>query len=568
MRNPIYFLRSDQLAGLLSDGARVHTLRRRPPRPGFRARTALTLALLVAISSLVTGVAMVTEQSATAAARASMRAGLTVSPRVYVGGQRLTWSGNVGHPGRRALELQFNMGSVVGNHWSTVDGFRAHTRADGSFSFGYPAPSMFNIHYRVKAGRYVTPARLFHAKTQDLTVQVTGRAQNSTNEPGRVDEGQSFGITVNTTPTNIYRSPEAQGLPVLLGRALTLQQRVGESTWRTVARTAVGGDGSGTFSGLEDPAGVSVYRVRQEDYLTEGNQIGWSQSFPLYVLVGQDAQDWYDRSHGVDQAGTPAPDRTGSLGRQPQTASQRYSWFPSVFDFAWEYGQSLSSAPSRGTSLHGSWADYSSGTGRVSKYNGGLAIDSKRYAGAGPGDFGTTAATLHGNAMTYGRWETSMRIRSSFERGGGSYEVLAELVPESANDYDCGSHDITIASISPFSKQVRFGAQSEQHQWSGTTRAAYTPLANAYNVAVEVERGHITWFLNGSPVGSVTSKEAVPGVPMTMRLSLRGHGDAEMNQTGLISDWQRGFPATTGKGTLSKNRLTSANASTSDCGAS
>jgi hypothetical protein len=42
---------------------------------------------------------------------------------------------------------------------------------------------------------------------------------------------------------------------------------------------------------------------------------------------------------------------------------------------------------------------------------------------------------------------------------------------------------------------------------------------------------------------------------MTMRLSLEGDGRAEMNQTSLISDWQRGFPLSTAPATLSRKRL-------------
>ncbi len=72
---------------------------------------------------------------------------------------------------------------------------------------------MFNIRYRVKAGRYVSAARVFNAKTQDLTIRVTGQPENNTNIPGRVGVGRPFGITVDTTPGNIYRSPESQGLP-------------------------------------------------------------------------------------------------------------------------------------------------------------------------------------------------------------------------------------------------------------------------------------------------------------------------------------------------------------------
>jgi hypothetical protein len=533
----------------------VSTLRRRLQRSGLRAPTAATLTVVL-ISTVLAGVSAVTEQAVAASPS------LTTSPNNYVGGQRLTWTGNVGHRGERRLVLQFNMGSVTGNNWSTVAGFSARTRADGSFSFTYQAPSMFNIRYRVKAGKYVTPARVFNAKTQDLTVRITGEPENNTNKPGRVDVGQSFGITVDTTPENIYRSPESRGLPVFRGRTLTLQERISGKSWDTVATTTVAADGLGHFSGLQEEAGVVVYRVRQENHFTNGHRIGWTQSFPLYVLVGQDAQEWYTSRYGLNEPTASEPGRTTRLGRQPQTASQRFSWFPSMFDFAWEYGQSLSSPPARGTRIQGSWADYSNGSGRVAKYNGGLAIDSKRYAGAGSGDFGTTSATLRGNAMTYGRWESSVRIRNAFERGVRPYQVLAELIPTRAADYDCGAHNITVARISPFSRQVRFEARSPRYRWSGTATADYTPLANAYNVAVEVTSSHITWFLNSSPVASVASTAAVPGVPMTLRLSLRGHGADEMNQTALISDWQRGFPITTGHQKVSQKKLTRARAVT------
>lgn len=533
--------------------------RRQCPRSGARALAAKTLALLVC-SATVAGVTAATEQAATAAS-----ASLRTSPNNYVGGQRLSWTGNVGHRGERPLVLQFNMGNATGGNWSTVAGFRARTRTDGSFSFTYQAPSMFNIRYRVKAGRYVTPARVFNAKTQELTIRVTGQGNTTTNEPGRVDVGQSFGITVDTTPDNIYRSPESRGLPIFRGRTLTLQKRVSGSSWHTVDTTTVPADGSGSFSGLQEEAGVVVYRVRQENNFTSGNRIGWTQSFPLYVLVGQDAQDWYASRYGSNQPTSSEPPRTGRLGRQPQTASQRYNWFPSRFDFAWEYGQSLSSPPSRGTRIQGNWVDYSDGSGRVWKYNGGLAIDSKRYAGAGRGDFGTTAATLRGNAMTKGRWETSVRIRSSFERGARPYQVLAELIPARAADYDCGFHNITVASISPYSRRVRFGVRSPRYQWSGTASAPNTPMANAYNVAVEVAGKHITWFLNSAPVASVASTAAVPGMPMTLRLSLRGHRQSEMNQTNFISDWQRGFPISSGHQTVSQRKLNRANAAVTDC---
>jgi hypothetical protein len=510
---------------------------------------ALTLALVVGSTTLA-GVTAATEQVASAASPT-----LDVSPHDYVGGQRLRWTGNVGHRGERRLVLQFNMGTVTGGSWSTVDGFAARTRADGSFSFVFPAPSMFNVRYRVKAGGYVTPARNFEAKTQDLTIRGSGQKENNYSEPLRVGVGESFGITVDTTPENIYRSPDSRELPVFEGRELTLQKRVSGSSWDTVGTGTVSADGTHTFSGLTEDAGTAVYRVRQENVTSNQNQIGWTQSFPLYVLVGQAAQDSYTSEYGTNQPSSPETSPNGRLGRQPPTASQRYSWFPSLFDFAWEYGQSLSSPPARGTRIQGSWDDYSDGSGRVQKYNGGLGIDSKRYAGAGRGDFGTARATLRGNAIRRGRWETSLRIRSSWERSQRPYQVLAELIPSRRADYDCGAHNITVARISPYSRRVRIGVRSTHYQWSGTRTLDYTPMQNAYNAAIEVSGKHITWFLNSAPVASVTNPDALPDVPMTLRFSLQGHGDDEMNQTNFISDWQRGFPIDTGRQTVSRRKL-------------
>jgi hypothetical protein len=492
-------------------------------------------------------------------------ASLSVSPTNYVGGQRLSWSGSVGHAGERRLVLQFNMGVATGNHWTTVADFHDRTRPDGSFAFTYPAPSMFNIRYRVKAGEYVSAARVFNAKTQDLTIRVTGQPENNTGAPAYVGVGDTFGITVDTAPDNIFRSPESQGLPVFGGRALVLQERTGASTWRTLDRTTVGNDGLGRFTGLSEDAGVAVYRVRAEDYTTGGNQVGWIPSFPLYVLVGRDAQVWYAARYGSTPPLSVPVVKPGGGGPQPPTSSQHYRWFPSRFDFAWEYGQSLTSPPARGTRIKGRWEDSSTGSGRVAKYNGGLALDSKRFTGAGPGDFGTTRATLHGNAMTKGRWETSVRIRNAYERGGPAYQVLVELVPAKRSDYDCGAHNITVADISPFSPRVGYGVRSPRSTWDGTATAPYIPLVRPYNVAVEVAGDHLTWFLNGSPVGSVTNRDAVPGVPMTLRMSLVGEPDTEMDQTGLISDWQRGFPITTGDRTVSRNKLPRRDAPASSC---
>ncbi len=510
------------------------------PRPRW-------LGALIAMILVVTTFALVTVPLTTSAEAASPS--LSVSPATYVGGQLLTWTGSVGAPGARDLQLQLHMGRP-GDRWTTVDGFRARTRADGTFQFTYPAPGMFNIRYRVKAGTHVSASKLFLAKTQELTLRVSGQRENNTGEPALVAADRPFEITVDTTPDNIFRSPSSQGLPVFPGRRLTLQRRVDGDTWKEIASASVGTDGLGRFGGLTEPAGVAVFRVREEDYRQDGNEIGWTQSFPLYVYVGPAAWAQYEqeRRAALSTVSLPPPDSAAfGSGAPTPTASERYNWYPLYWDFAWEHGQSLTGGPARGSRPRGHWVDWVDGTGRVSKQNGQLTLDSKRYYGAGVGDVGTTTATLHGNAATQGRWEARMRIRGAYETGGRDYRVQAELVPEDAAGNQCGSRHVVIASISAFSRRVRFGVDSPKGSWSGSAMASANPLHSAYAVAVEVSKGHLTWFLDGRAVGSVSDPGAIPDRPMTLRLSLVGQGREEMNQVSLVSDWQRGFPIDTGR---------------------
>ena len=94
-----------------------------------------------------------------------------MSPHHYIGGQRLTFEGNIGARGERRVKLQINL-SRPGDEWKDVDDFRgATTQRDGDFSFGYTAPSMFGIRMRVASGRLSTPPITFQADSQDLVVE-------------------------------------------------------------------------------------------------------------------------------------------------------------------------------------------------------------------------------------------------------------------------------------------------------------------------------------------------------------------------------------------------------------
>lgn len=503
-------------------------------KPRERVRTVLCL--------MIAGVMMVALAPPGSSAT-QQAASLSVSPGVYVGGQNLTFEGNLGVSGERRLRLQIHM-NRPGDSWADVDGFSARTRSDGSFRFTHPAPSMFGIRMRVVSGGAATPAQTFDARSQDLVVHADSALPGL--EENQVLAGVPFTVLVDTTP-QLPRRPDLPP-PAFPGRTLTLQQRLDDGRWETVATTTADQQGEGSFetSTLEDV----VYRVRQENWTAGGDDIGWFPSFPTYVdVVGDFPREGSARSV-TDASSSPTTTARVGVARSSGggSASQTYGWRPALWDFGWEYGESLTSRPSRGTDRKGSWLDFSDGSGRASKHNGGLMLDSQRSYD-GPGDFGTTMATLRGNPMKYGRWEAKMRLKSS-EAGDRDYHARIELVPSAASDYRCGAQNITVADVPVGGSTVSVGAKAlaGNTQWTYTKRVDVGESAAAF--AVEVSRSHISWFMNGRVMATVRSRAAVSDVPMTLRLSLVGDGQQEMNKTQFISDWQRGFSMDRGNPTL------------------
>ena len=232
-------------------------------------------------------------------------------------------------------------------------------------------------------------------------------------------------------------------------------------------------------------------------------------------------------------------------------ASAKYGWHPSLFDFAWAFGESLTSKPLRGTKRKGKWVDASTGSGRAARHNGGLMLESKYPDGlaAGDGDHGTTTVTLEGNAQTYGRWE----IRGAtwvLGHDGADYRVRIELVPEDPGQRACGARTITMADYTATKDEVRYGVYTptDDRAWRATKRSVVMgDRAKAHAFAVEVAKDHISWFLDSKLIGTVKDKAAVPGVPLTVRLSLVGQGGKEMRHTDAIFDWIRGFPIGPGR---------------------
>jgi hypothetical protein len=127
---------------------------------------------------------------------------LGYSPRAFVGGQAITFSGRLGIPGVRRIVLQQHMGRP-GDTWFAVPNFSGTTDGTGAFRFQAPAPGMFNIRYRVVApGSRATPGVLLAAKTQDSLLTVSGQPR----------AGTPFTLTVDTTP-ELDRRPDVRGVP-------------------------------------------------------------------------------------------------------------------------------------------------------------------------------------------------------------------------------------------------------------------------------------------------------------------------------------------------------------------
>lgn len=476
---------------------------------------------------------------AAAERRAAM---LRISPDRFVGGQALTFVGVLPGAANDQLKLQRRF-DRPGDAWVTLPGVVGTTGATGAFSFVAEAPSNYGVGYRVKAvGGPAGAAVRLEPRQQELALSLNGAPAQ---QPGRVVAGRPFRIDVDTTVAG--RGEVARPAPAYPGRTLALQQRVDGNRWATVDSAAASAEGRARFVVTAGQPGATAYRVRQAAITVGGDDIGWFPSYPLAVRVVAPGSR-------VEPDVAPARTATSAAARPPATsltpspvtrasgapqAGQRYRWGPTLWDFAWENGESLTERPARGQQRTGRWIDRSDGSGRAAPYNGGMALSSNLSELPGRGDRGTTSATLAGNALTYGRWEFRRRI-DVFEQRGRDYRVRIDLVPERAEDAGCGA--ITVANVSYDARTATLGLSSARagRSWSGTRSIARLG-DRPHSFGVEVTRSHVTWFLDGRSLATVRSPQAAPGVPLTPRLSLVGDGGKEMRRTRVLYDWQRGW---------------------------
>jgi hypothetical protein len=464
-----------------------------------------------------------------ARARGILPATLDVTPRLHLGGQAVRFAGNIGALGVRSIHLQLHM-LRPGDHWIDVPGSSFHTDLLGGFHFLFPAPSMFNIGYRVVAGSRATPRYVFNAPPQEITLSPPGA---DTDFPFyRVSPARPFTVIADTTPEVRSSHPVPPAIP---GRTVVLQERTGAGSWRFLARQTVGLTGAVEFTLPAPGPGEQVLRAVQKRWTKGANRIGWSASFPAYFTT----ESWPDAllDDPASNVSTPMGERVESASRP--TAALRYHWGFPIYDFAWDRGQDLGTPPARGTRLTGAWHDLSTGTGRVTQFNGALVLQSK-LRHVGPGDLGTTTATLRRNSQAHGRWEFRLQ-EHLWEKGGDRFRFVLELVPDGSPPGSCPPTAVTVADFTLGRGALSFGIRNEATRaaWH-RTQSDVVRLGRAFNVAVEVGRGHVTWFRDSKPIGTVQSPDARLHVALTPRLSLVG-GSGEMNGAQVDSDWQRSF---------------------------
>ncbi len=459
-------------------------------------------------------------------------------------GQAVRFRGNVGKPGRRTVHLQSHM-NRQGDTWLDVPDSTFRTNANGGFDFTFTAPSMFDISYRVTGPGVTTTAWLFNARPQEITLTLEGADADSPFHA--VEPGLPFTVVADATPPV---RPVLGTPPPIPGRAVALQERAGNE-WRTI-QTGRSDDAGHVFFQVDAPAaGERVLRARQARWTAGKNWIGWYASFPTYFSVLEPGEALPERT--APGAADKALVRAARTAFRP-TASERYGWGSTVFDFAWERGQDLTSPPSKGTRPRGLWRDTSDGTGRAAPFNGALVLQSK-LKHAGIGDLGTTTATMRGNSRSTGRWE--FRLQGwSFEGGPRPYRFRLDLVPRRTPVSSCPQESVVVADVTMGSPGVTIGVRSQDAGSVWTRRLSGVRVGETpFNIAVEVGTRHTTWFVDGKPVGTIQDKRAHLGPRLMPRFSLVG-GEEEMNGAEVDSDWQRGWGLDRGRQVTSGPALT------------
>jgi len=173
------------------------------------------------------------------------------------------------------------------------------------------------------------------------------------------------------------------------------------------------------------------------------------------------------------------------------------------------------------------------GSGRVRTQNGMITIMSTAH--------GSIGATLRKHAHDRGRWEIRLRARR-YEVDNRNFTVAAELVPATRAGQRCGAQNIALASFKPTGHKVRHHIRTLPDNSFNRTRTGMN-LSDDYwhTYGLEVTPRRISWFMDGKVRSTERRRDALSGIPLTLRLQLQHQPGQTMNPSRLQVDTVRYF---------------------------
>lgn len=208
----------------------------------------------------------------------------------------------------------------------------------------------------------------------------------------------------------------------------------------------------------------------------------------------------------AQHAATPGPIHAGNT----------YGWYPA----AWreEFVGPLSPA----------W--HKSGRGVVRTKNGMLTIGA---AGR------SVSATLGRAGHETGRWEIRWKAKQ-YGAARAAYTARAELIPAGDRPQYCGARNIALNSYTFERRRAHFYIHNLPDLAFRASKGG-TPFGGDHwhTFAVEVTSTHISWFVDAHVVSTERRPEAISGVPLTVRFSLKAVRGRSMNAARMQMDWLR-----------------------------
>jgi hypothetical protein len=202
----------------------------------------------------------------------------------------------------------------------------------------------------------------------------------------------------------------------------------------------------------------------------------------------------------------------------PVHAGNTYGWYPA----AWreEFVGPLSPA----------W--HKSGRGVVRTKNGMLTIGASGRS---------VSATLDRAGRETGRWEIRWKAKQ-YGAARAAYTARAELIPAGDRPQYCGARNIALNSYTFGQRRAKFYIHNlPDLAFRATKRPTYAGYGGDHwhTFAVEVTTNHISWFVDAHVVSTERRPEALSGVPLTVRFSLKAVRGKSMNAARMQMDWLR-----------------------------